>query len=57
MARPKGVMLTHRNCYLNAYSFMVHLCLCHDDVELWAFPMFHCRVGRCVCFDRLVRRR
>jgi len=41
-ARPKGVMLTHRNCYLNAYSHMVHLGVRHEDVELWTLPMFHC---------------
>jgi len=41
-ARPKGVMLTHRNCYLNAYSMIAHLGIRHDDVELWTLPMFHC---------------
>ena len=41
-ARPKGVMLTHRNCYLNAYNMIVHLGIRHDDVELWTLPMFHC---------------
>jgi len=41
-ARPKGVMLTHRNCYLNAYNFIAHLRLRHEDVELWTLPMFHC---------------
>lgn len=41
-ARPKGVMLTHRNCALNAYNFATHLRLQHDDVELWTLPMFHC---------------
>ena len=41
-ARPKGVMLTHRNCYINAYSLIVHLRVDHDDVELWTLPMFHC---------------
>lgn len=40
-ARPKGVMLTHRNCYLNAYNFIAHLGIRHDDVELWTLPMFH----------------
>ena len=40
-ARPKGVMLTHRNCYINAYNFIVHLRLRHEDVELWTLPMFH----------------
>ena len=41
-ARPKGVMLTHRNCYLNAYNLIAHLGFRHDDVELWTLPMFHC---------------
>lgn len=41
-ARPKGVMLTHRNCYFNAFNFITHLRLAHDDVELWTLPMFHC---------------
>ncbi len=41
-ARPKGVMLTHRNCYINAYSLIAHLGVRHDDVELWTLPMFHC---------------
>jgi fatty-acyl-CoA synthase len=41
-ARPKGVMLTHRNCYLNAYNLIAHLGIRHEDVELWTLPMFHC---------------
>ena len=41
-ARPKGVMLTHRNCYINAYDFIAHLRVSHTDIELWTLPMFHC---------------
>lgn len=41
-ARPKGVMLTHRNCTINAYNLIAHLGIRHDDVELWTLPMFHC---------------
>ncbi|MAG34612.1 MAG: hypothetical protein CL908_27400 [Deltaproteobacteria bacterium] len=41
-SRPKGVMMTHRNLYLNAYNMIVHLSIRHDDVELWTLPMFHC---------------
>ena len=41
-ARPKGVMLTHRNCYLNALTMIAHLRIAHDDVDLWTLPMFHC---------------
>ena len=40
-ARPKGVMLTHRNMYINAYNFIAHLRIRHEDVELWTLPMFH----------------
>ena len=40
-ARPKGVMLTHRNIYLHA----VHTCLAlgtsHGGVELHTIPLFH----------------
>ena len=41
-ARPKGVMLTHRNCTINAYGMIMHLGIRHQDVELWTLPMFHC---------------
>ncbi|MCH2656995.1 MAG: long-chain-fatty-acid--CoA ligase [Dehalococcoidia bacterium] len=41
-ARPKGVMLTHRNFYINAYNFISHLGISHDDNEMWTLPMFHC---------------
>jgi fatty-acyl-CoA synthase len=41
-SRPKGVMMTHRNSYLNAYNMIVHNTLRHEDVELWTLPMFHC---------------
>jgi len=41
-SRPKGVMMTHRNCYLNAYNMIVHMGIQHGDVELWTLPMFHC---------------
>jgi len=40
-ARPKGVMITHRNAYISAYTFIVHLRIRHEDVELWTLPMFH----------------
>ena len=41
-ARPKGVMLTHRNIYINAILLIAHLRVAHEDVELWTLPMFHC---------------
>ncbi len=40
-ARPKGVMITHRNAYINAYNFIAHLRIQQDDAELWTLPMFH----------------
>jgi fatty-acyl-CoA synthase len=40
-ARPKGVMLTHRNLYINTYNFIAHFTIRHQDVELWTLPMFH----------------
>jgi fatty-acyl-CoA synthase len=41
-ARPKGVELTHRNCYLNALSFGWHVGVGDRDVLLHTLPMFHC---------------
>ena len=41
-SRPKGVMLTHRNVYINAYNLIATWLVAHDDVELWTLPMFHC---------------
>lgn len=40
-SRPKGVMLTHRNNYMNAAGFLYHLQVHHDDVYLHTLPMFH----------------
>ncbi len=40
-ARPKGVELTHRNCYLNAMTFGWHLSVSDRDVLLHVLPMFH----------------
>jgi acyl-CoA synthetase (AMP-forming)/AMP-acid ligase II len=41
-ARPKGVQLTHRGCWLNAVTFGWHLGLSDRDVYLHTLPMFHC---------------
>src|SRR5207302_860862 len=40
-ARPKGVMITHRNAYLNAVGTLIHLRLGIGDSYLWTLPMFH----------------
>ncbi|RMI33661.1 AMP-binding protein [Nocardia stercoris] len=41
-ARPKGVQLTHRNIWLNATVFGLHMGVHEDDVYLHTLPMFHC---------------
>src|SRR5437588_739043 len=40
-ARPKGVMITHRNAYLNAIGVLVHVQMTASDHYLWTLPMFH----------------
>ncbi|MGO8872310.1 MAG: AMP-binding protein [Acidimicrobiales bacterium] len=40
-ARPKGVQLTHRNCWVNAAIFGWHVQLSDHDVYLHTLPMFH----------------
>ena len=41
-ARPKGVQLTHRNCWINAATFGWHMQVNDNDVLLHTLPMFHC---------------
>ena len=41
-ARPKGVQLTHRNCWLNATAFGWHTTVTDRDRLLHTLPMFHC---------------
>jgi acyl-CoA synthetase (AMP-forming)/AMP-acid ligase II len=41
-ARPKGVQLTHRNCWLNASTFGWHVGVSDRDTYLHTLPMFHC---------------
>ncbi len=41
-ARPKGVQLTHRNCWLNAVTLGWHTTITDRDVYLHTLPMFHC---------------
>jgi fatty-acyl-CoA synthase len=40
-ARPKGVMITHRNAWMNSVGTLVHLRLGIGDPYLWTLPMFH----------------
>jgi fatty-acyl-CoA synthase len=40
-ARPKGVMLTHRNVYMDALGTLIHFPLNPRDRYLWTLPMFH----------------
>ena len=40
-ARPKGVMLTHRNIYLHAMSSAVMGSVEHGSVEMHSIPLFH----------------
>ena len=40
-ARPKGVMITHRNAYLNVLGTLAHFQMSPDDQYLWTLPMFH----------------
>jgi fatty-acyl-CoA synthase len=40
-ANPKGVMLTHRNCYLLALQVSLGLQIPNGNVELHTIPLFH----------------
>jgi fatty-acyl-CoA synthase len=40
-ARPKGVMITHRNAYINVIGTLVHVKMTPADRYLWTLPMFH----------------
>ncbi|HEY4928773.1 MAG TPA: AMP-binding protein [Acidimicrobiales bacterium] len=40
-ARPKGVQLTHRNCWVNSAVFGWHVGVSDRDVYLHTLPMFH----------------
>ena len=40
-ARPKGVMITHRNAYMNVMGTLAHHHLTPADRYLWTLPMFH----------------
>jgi fatty-acyl-CoA synthase len=40
-SRPKGVMITHRNAWVNTVGTLVHIHLTPADRYLWTLPMFH----------------
>jgi fatty-acyl-CoA synthase len=40
-ARPKGVMITHRNAWVNSVGTLVHAHMTSGDRYLWTLPMFH----------------
>ena len=40
-ANPKGVMITHRNAYVNTIGTLIHIHTTPDDRYLWTLPMFH----------------
>jgi fatty-acyl-CoA synthase len=40
-SRPKGVMITHRNAWMNAIGTLVHFHMRPSDRYLWTLPMFH----------------
>ncbi len=40
-AQPKGVMITHRNAYLNSLGTLAHWSMNPGDRYLWTLPMFH----------------
>jgi len=40
-SRPKGVMITHRNAYINVVGTLIHHPMTVSDRFLWTLPMFH----------------
>ena len=40
-SRPNGVMITHRNAYMNAVGTLIHQPMTPADRYLWTLPMFH----------------
>jgi fatty-acyl-CoA synthase len=40
-ARPKGVMITHRNAAVNTIGTLLHLPIAVGERYLWTLPMFH----------------
>jgi fatty-acyl-CoA synthase len=40
-SKPKGVMITHRNAYMNVVGTLLHHPMTLTDRYLWTLPMFH----------------
>src|SRR5450432_408788 len=40
-SRPKGVMITHRNAYMNVVGTLIHISMSPAERYLWTLPMFH----------------
>ena len=40
-SRPKGVMITHRNAYMNIIGTLIHVHMTPAERYLWTLPMFH----------------
>src|SRR5260370_9690592 len=40
-SRPKGVMITHRNAYMNVVRTLIHFHMTPPDPYLCSLPMFH----------------
>jgi len=40
-SRPKGVMITHRNAWMNIVGTLLHVPMTPADRYLWTLPMFH----------------
>jgi fatty-acyl-CoA synthase len=40
-AKPKGVVITHRNAWINCIGTLTHWPVATDDRYLWTVPMFH----------------
>lgn len=40
-SKPKGVMITHRNAYMNVVGTLIHFHMTPGERYLWTLPMFH----------------
>jgi fatty-acyl-CoA synthase len=40
-SHPKGVMITHRNAYMNIVGTLIHVHMTPAERYLWTLPMFH----------------